>query len=403
MLEKLPDITETSNMLMTQIKTVTERFLLWLGFDSGIVALVRHVVLVVVTIFLAWGIYLFGRRLLVPLILHVERKTSVGWVHHLFNKEVLLSTCRILPAIWVASVLPLVFFEYPIVEEILRRLTGIYITVTVVKTLLLFIDSFKRFDNNRRSATRQYFESFGSVIKIMLLIIAVVVIIAILLDRNPKTLLIGLGSASAIMMLVFKDTIEGLVAGIRLTSNDMLHKGDWITVPKANADGTVEEMTLTTVKIRNFDNTIVTVSPKTLVDESFQNWIGMQESEGRRVSRQIYIDFGSIRPLSSDDLVILKTLKPDVKACVGDINLTVFRRHVENYLRGLPEVNTNMTLMVRQLKNSNAGLPIDVYFFLKEKEWITFEHQMAEIMEHVYAAVTVFGLRIYQPYAALEK
>ena len=396
MIENIPNITETSNMVMMQIKTVVEDFLRWIGLDSSVVAFVRHVVLVVVTIFLAWGIYLIGRRVLVPLILRLERKTKAKWVHHLFNRDVLISASRILPAIWVASVLPLVFFEYPVVEEILKRLTNVYITVMVVKTLILFIDSFKRFDSKNRSATQQYFHTFGSVLKIILIVIAAVIIIAILIDRNPKTLLIGLGSASAIMMLVFKDTIEGLVAGIRLTSNDMLHKGDWITVPKANADGNVEEMTLTTVKIRNFDNSIVTVSPKTLVDDSFQNWIGMQESTGRRVSRQIYIDFSSIRPLTTDDISALKSLSPGIQATAGDINLTVFRQYTEDWLRTLPEVNTNMTLMVRQLKNTNSGLPIDVYFFLKEKEWVTFEHQSAAIMEHIYAAVPLFGLRIYQ-------
>ncbi len=389
-------VAATTGTLMDQTKTIVEDFLSMLGLNGSIIAVVRHVVLIAVTVLLAWGAYLLGRRVLVPLILRLERKTSAGWVHNLFNKRVLISASRILPALVVWQVLPHVFFEYPVIEEILRRLTAIYITIMVVKTLTLFIDSFKLLENERRSSTQQYFQSFCGVLKIILIFIAFVVIVSILINRSPSALLIGLGSASAILMLVFKDTIEGLVAGVRLTSNEMLHKGDWITVPKANADGIVEEMTLTTVKIRNFDNTIITVSPKTLVDDSFQNWKGMQEMPGRRVSRQLYIDFHSIRPLSTDDIRRLQTLRPTVSAKEGDINLTIFRKHVEDYLSGLPEVLADQTLMVRQLKATNAGLPIDVYFFLKDKEWVTYEHLSAEIMEHIYAAVTLFGLRIYQ-------
>ena len=389
-------VAATTGTLMDQTKTIVEDFLSMLGLNGSIIAVVRHVVLIAVTVLLAWGAYLLGRRVLVPLILRLERKTSAGWVHNLFNKRVLISASRILPALVVWQVLPHVFFEYPVIEEILRRLTAIYITIMVVKTLTLFIDSFKLLENERRSSTQQYFQSFCGVLKIILIFIAFVVIVSILINRSPSALLIGLGSASAILMLVFKDTIEGLVAGVRLTSNEMLHKGDWITVPKANADGIVEEMTLTTVKIRNFDNTIITVSPKTLVDDSFQNWKGMQEMPGRRVSRQLYIDFHSIRPLSTDDIRRLQTIRPTVSAKEGDINLTIFRKHVEDYLSGLPEVLADQTLMVRQLKATNAGLPIDVYFFLKDKEWVTYEHRSAEIMEHIYAAVTLFGLRIYQ-------
>ena len=256
--------------------------------------------------------------------------------------------------------------------------------------------AFKKLEDERRSSMQQYFHSFCGVLKIILMFLAAIAVVSIIINKSPATLIAGLGATSAILMLVFKDTIEGLAAGIRLTSNEMLHKGDWITVPKANADGIVEEMTLTTVKIRNFDNTIITVSPKTLVDESFQNWKGMKEMPGRRVSRQFYIDFHSIRPLSADTVRQLQTLRPTVKAKEGDINLTVFRKHVEDYLRQLPEVLNDQTLMVRQLKATNAGLPIDVYFFLKEKAWVAFEHQTAEIMEHIYAAVTLFELRIYQ-------
>lgn len=395
-----PSTPPAGDSLMGEIKTLTENLLSMLGLDQSIVALVRHAVLVAVTVLLAWGAYLLGRRVILPVILHLERKTSKQWVKHLFGKDVLASACRILPAIVVWQVLPHVFFEYPVVQEILRRLTAIYITIMVVKTIILFIDKFKLLEDERRTSMQQYFQSFCGVLKIILVFIAFVIVVSILINRSPSNLFITIGSASAILMLVFKDTIEGLVAGIRLTSNNMLHVGDWITVPKANADGIVEEMSLTTVKVRNFDNTIITVSPKTLVEDSFQNWIGMQQSPGRRVSRQIYIDFQSIRPLHADDVEAIQALQPRPSAKTGDVNLTVFRQYVEDYLGQLPEVNQQMTLMVRQLKTTQAGLPLDVYFFLKEKEWVAYEHTTAQIMEHIYATIAAFGLKIYQPYIA---
>ena len=188
----------------------------------------------------------------------------------------------------------MVFYQYPTVRELLARLTAIYITVMSVRLATVFINSFKELDSSHRSSTQQYFHSFCGVLKILMIFIASVVVVAIVIDKSPLKLFAGLGATSAILMFVFKDTIEGLVAGIRLTSNNMLHKGDWITVASAGANGIVEEMTLTTVKVRNFDNTIITVSPTSLVNGSFQNWLGMQQSDGRRVNRVVYYDFRSV-------------------------------------------------------------------------------------------------------------
>jgi miniconductance mechanosensitive channel len=286
------------------------------------------------------------------------------------------------------------------VRELVTRATAIYITVMAVRTSFVFINSFRDLDEGRRSSRKQYFYSFMGVLKILMALIATIIVVSILIDRDPIKLFAGLGATSAVLMLVFQDTIKGLVAGIRLTSNDMLHKGDWITVPKAGANGIVEEMTLTTVKIRNFDNTIVTVTPQTLVDDSFQNWIGMQKSQGRRVNRRVYYDFRGIRIVDDalrEQLISKKyfkegEIKPD------DVNMTLYRRYVEDYLRRHPMVNTNMTLMVRQFEATQAGLPLEFYFFLKEKSWVEYEHQLAEIMDFIYAITPDFGLLVYEQY-----
>ena len=199
-------------------------------------------------------------------------------------------------------------------------------------------------------------------------------------------------------MLVFKDSITGLVAGIRLTSNNMVRKGDWITMDKAGANGVVEDITLSTVKVRNFDQTIVTVPPQKLIEDSFQNWQGMQEGIGRRVKRVLYIDFRSIaivndelkQKLAADGLMKKEEMKGEV------VNLTLFRRYMDRWLAQRDDVVKEATYFVRQLEPTANGLPIEIYFVLKQKEWKSYENHLAEIMERMYALVPVFGMRIYQ-------
>lgn len=383
---------------MENIKIFVEQILELSGLTGNAVPVVRHILLVITAVILAWLAALFCRKLIVPLILKITNKIEVKWAQVLFNRKVLISACNIVPAIVVWQLLPMVFYQYPVVREVLARLTAIYITIMTVRTIVVFIDSFKKLEDERRSSMQQYFHSFCGVLKIILMFLAAIAVVSIIINKSPATLIAGLGATSAILMLVFKDTIEGLAAGIRLTSNEMLHKGDWITVEKAGADGTVEEMTLTTVKIRNFDNTIVTVSPKTLVDDSFQNWIGMQESDGRRAKRKIFFDFRSLSPITDEQrqqLIEKKYFKPE-EIKEGDINMTLFRQYMEKYLATREDVNADMTLMVRQLEATSTGMPVELYFFIRNKEWVVFEHTVAEIMEYTYATAKDFNLKIYQ-------
>ena len=436
---------------MEEIRKFVEDLIQMAGVTGGAVPVVRHILLTITAILLAMLSDLLCRRLLVPIIMKVTDKTEVTWDDVLFNKKVLTSACHIVPAVVIWSLMPLVYLEYPIFKEILERATGIYIVVMSVRTALVFIGSFKGLESSeeRRSSAQQYFHTFCGVLRILMLFVAGVVVVAILLGKNPLTLFAGLGATSAVLMLVFKDTILGLAAGVRLTSNDMLHKGDWITVKSVDANGIVEEMSLTTVKVRNFDNTIVTISPATLVNGSFQNWIGMQKSGGRRVQRKVYFDFRSIRlvdeelrarllekhfatedsfkPKESLQKMLAKAevenehqaemeneqnvglgnarqhehqVLADLRnpAALAPTNLQLYRKYMEKYLRERPEVNTEMTLMVRQLEATQCGLPMEFYFFVKDKVWVNYEHILAEIMEHAYALSAEFGLKIYQQY-----
>lgn len=297
-----------------------------------------------------------------------------------FTKYILLVVvCVIIPSALVWNFLPSMLGDYPKVYSIVHRITAIYITIMATWLLISFANSFRSLGEHHNVPHQQYLNSFISVLKIILVFIAVIIVIAIIVNKDPSTLIAGLGAASAILMLAFQDTIKGLVAGIRLTSNNMLEIGNRITVPQAGIDGIVEEIMLTTVKVRNFDNTIITISPQALVDGSFQNWKGMKENKGRKVVRKFYINFHSI-----------------VKGDDGTVNLTRYRQHMEQWLKKHPRVLKDNMIMVHQLDATPTGLPIEFVFWLDEQNVPLYEELISEIMEYAYAEANEFNLRIYQ-------
>jgi miniconductance mechanosensitive channel len=383
---------------MTEILNTIEHALRSWGVDEYAVSLLGHAAILVAIALIAWLSDFICRRIFTPLLLKVTNKTDVKWDDELFNIKVLTAACHIVPALIVYYMLPFAFGDIRVVLELTQRLASIYITITSIRLILTFCNSLKSLDNGHRSSSRQYIISIISVLKILVIFGAVIIIAAIIINKNPLTLFAGLGATATILMLVFKDTIVGLVSGIRLTSNDMVHKGDWITFEKAGANGIVEEITLTTVKIRNFDNTIVTVPPQTLVDDSFQNWKGMQKSKGRRVKRLVYFDFRSIGFIDDKQKMMLNKYFSEDELKGNMVNMTLFRLYIEKWLSTRQEVNTEMMMMVRQLEATNTGLPMEFYFFLKNKEWTPYEHDLATIMEQIYAMAPTFGLKIYQQY-----
>ncbi len=379
---------------MEKIKTMIESLIGWMGLPGDYVPAVRYAILVVLAFILAWLAGWLCRTLVVPVLLKITSKTDAKWDDVIFSRRVLLSACHIIPAIVIWLLLPLVFFEYPKVEDIVGRLTAIYFTVMMVRTVIVFIDSFKLLENGQRSSKQQYLYSICGVLKILMIFISVIVVVAIIINKNPATLFAGLGAASAILMLAFQDTIKGLVAGIRLTSNDMLHIGDWITVPSAGANGKVEEIALTMVKVRNFDNTVVTLSPQSLVDGSFQNWQGMMENEGRKQVRRVYYDYSSIVTENPE------TPESPDKRPLATTNITRFRHDIEQWLSQHPKTIDSRPCLVKQAETPQAtGCCLEFIFWLKAQDAITYEHDTSDIMEYIYAAGAEYGLKIFQPTA----
>ena len=390
---------------MHTISKFIEHILVSLNVEYTAAYIIRHALLVVIVFVFAFLAGFLCRKVLVPLVMKLTSKTNLEWDSILFDRAVLYTACNIVPAVVIWKLLPKVFFQYPFVEDTLLRLTAVYIAINSTRLVLQVIARLRFLRQQEGSKSSQYLRSFLGVLRIIVIFIAVIVVVSILIDKNPMTLFAGLGATSAVLMLVFQDTIQGLVAGIRLTSNEMVHVGDWITVPGTPVDGNVVDITLTTVKVQQFDKTYTTVSPLTLVNGSFKNWKGMQDSGMRQVVKKIYFDVRSIRLLNDEtrqnltnkNMVAPKEMEGEV------VNIGLFRHYIDTYLRKRDDVNKSATLMVRQLEATQNGLPIELYFFLETTDWVNYEQKTSDILEHIYAYANEFGLQIYEGFAAINK
>ena len=297
----------------------------------------------------------------------------------------------------------LVFSKNYTGAEIVHRLIVSYIIFMVVVTCNTGLRVI--YDARSHKGIRRNIPLLGLVqaAQIVLYFIGGIIIIAVLINKSPSVLLTGLGASAAVLMLVFKDSILGLVAGVQLSQNNMIQIGDWIQMPDGSANGTVEEITLNTVKVRNWDNTLSMIPPYTLVSSTFKNWRGMQESGGRRADKMIYIDVNSLEECSQemvDDMVkSFPLLKGKLQGAVMTDRLTnaqVYRTYIFAYLKTHPYVNPDLDIIVTQKEATPYGMPIEVYFFTREKDWALYEKQQSDIFDHLMSIAPEFGLRLYQ-------
>ena len=351
---------------MNEIKNLVEQLIELTGIHGASVVPIRYALFFIIAIFLSWFSGWAGWYILRPIIQKIASKTPTQWDTLLFNDTVLRTFCKLIPAVVIWKLLPLVVFQHATLKDIVARLTAVYICVMVVKLLLAIIKSVETKKTKKGSKMQLYAKSFLGVVRIVIFFLAGIVIIATLFNKNPLTLLAGLGATSAVLMLVFQDTIQGLVAGIRLNSNEMVRIGDWITVPGTPADGIVEDVTLTTVKVRNFDNTTATVTPMALVNGSFQNWRSMAAGSGRRVTRQVYFDFKSIGFVSDEQkqALISKGLFTEDELKGNQINIALYRQYIERYLSSRKDIVPEMGLLVREVEATQSGLPLCFVFFI---------------------------------------
>ena len=339
------------------------------------------------------------RRVLIPLAKRIISRTRSTWDDVFFNDSVLLDVSRLVSPILIAVLIPLAFVGKSGLIEFLLRVNYIYLIALIAKLLCALLSSLYELSNRKNQLRNQSLKGVYQMLKIVVVCVALIIVVSILIDKNPSYILTALGASAAVLMLVFKDMILGLVAGVQLSANDMLRPGDWISMPKYGADGDVIEVTLTTVKVQNWDKTITTIPPYALVSDSFQNWRGMKESGGRRVKRSIYIDMRSIAFCTEVQMAEFEQngwLDGVEREDKFVVNLHIFRNYLENYLRSHHRVNQQMIVMVRQLQPTAQGLPLELYFFSDGTDWVPYEHLQSEIFEHVFAVLPTFGLRVFQ-------
>ena len=339
------------------------------------------------------------RYIFIPLVKKITKRTRPSWDDILFNDTLLRDISHLVHPILIAILMPMAFdHEHPALEFLLKVNT-IYMVVLMAKLLCTFLSSLYKLSVRQNSLKSHSLKGVYQMLKIVIICIALIIIVSILIGKNPGYILTALGASAAVLMLVFKDLILGLVAGIQLSANDMLRPGDWISMPKYGADGDVMEVTLTTVKVQNWDKTITTIPPYALISDSFQNWRGMKESGGRRVKRSVYIDMRSITFCTEEQMEEfskrgwLEGIEREDKFVV---NLHIFRSYLESYLRQHHRVNQKLMIMVRQLQPTAQGLPLELYFFSDGTDWVPYEHLQSEIFEHVFAVLPTFGLRVFQ-------
>lgn len=379
----------------------------------------------VVILFIALTAYLIDfvcRNIVLKIFTHIAVRTKTIWDDMILERKIIHKMINIIPSVFIYIMLPLAFPEESNAEllDVLRRLCLIYIIIISLRFVYASLGLIHEVYEKKESLRNKPLKGFVQIMQILFIVIGVISIIGILINKSPTTLLAGLGASAAILTLIFKDTILGFVAGIQLSTNDMLRPGDWITMDKYKADGVVTEVTLYAVKVRNWDNTVTTVPPYALVSDSFQNWRNMFESGGRRVKRSVNIDINSVRFCTPEMLDRFRKIslitdyidgkeselseyneahEIDSSVLVNgrrQTNLGVFRNYLLRYLKSHPEINQELMVMVRHLQPTDKGIPIELYFFSSDRTWVIYEGLQADVFDHVMAIIPEFDLHIFQ-------
>ena len=329
------------------------------------------------------------------------KKRPISFLRHMVNHKVIHHVLHLFPGVLMQLGLPLAFVVHTDALAFCQKLVFVYMIGTVMVTLNSLLKAANDwYDENYLQKGRSV-KSLVQVIQVVLFFIGGILIVSVLIDKSPTTLFAGLGASAAVLMLVFKDSILGFVAGIQLSGNDMLRVGDWIQLPNGAANGIVTEITLNTVKIQNWDKTITTIPPYTLVNSTFQNWRGMQESGGRRVNKLVHLDLNTLKFCSPEMIERIKKeipLMADYEPAKGEkpTNAQLFRVYVERYLEASPLVNQGMQIIVSQKEATQFGVPVQIYFFLHNKVWREYERLQSDIFDHFLVIVQAFDLKVYQ-------
>ncbi len=391
-----------------------------MGIADNWVKYINMMLLAVALVVLVFIVQFITRKILQVVLNRSAKITGMPILYHLAQRRFPHFLAMIIPFSIVKGSIPIVFDQFPRLMVVMDKLADIYLIFYLIWLIMSIINAATDTLRLKPSLKDKPLDSYVQVIKIVFYIFGFVILFSILTGQETGVVLAGLGAGSAITMLIFKDSILGFVASLQVSANDMVRIGDWITMPKYGADGDVIQITLTTVKVRNFDKTITTLPPYALVSDSFQNWRGMQEIGGRRLKRSVHIKQGTIRfvrPEEIENLQKIEYISDHVKSRIIEIekynkehsvdksllingrnltNIGLFRQYIYNYLKNHPHVHKELLLIVRQLQPNEKGMPLELYFFTATTVWVEYEAIVSDIFDHITAAATYFDLELFE-------
>lgn len=395
---------------------IIRSWLIGINVSEELAVYISYTVLSVSIIILSFIVNYIAKRFLLAVISVVIKKSKTEWDDILLKRKVFSRLSHLAPAL-VFYFSAYLFGEF---EFVIQRFSQVYIMLAGLLVIFSFLDALIDIYKTFKIAKQHPVKGYVQVIKIVLLIFVSIIAVATVIDKSPLIFLSGIGALTAVIMLVFKDTILGLVASVQLTTNNMIHVGDWIEMPKYGADGDVIDISLHTIKVQNWDKTITTIPAYALISDSFKNWRGMSESGGRRIKRSIYFDMSTIKFCTSEMLERFGKFqllneyintkqteiakynqenKIDSAFLINGRNLTnigTFRAYILAYLKNNPKIHKGLTFIIRQLAPIDNGLPIEIYVFSNDQNWINYEGIQSDIMDHLLAVVPMFDLRVFQ-------
>ncbi len=390
------------------------------GLPAGNAQVVGALVALVGVVLVSVLFYVVAKRILLRLVRAATRRTRTTWDDVFVEERLFSRLAHLVPAVVIRAAAPSVLGGFPSAAALVETGTSVYMALVGMTVFDAFLNAGERIYQTFAMAERFPIRTIVQIIRVGVYFVIGVAVLAILLGKSPLVFFSGLGAFTAVLLLIFKDTILGFVAGLQLTANNMVRTGDWIEMPAQNADGTVLDVSLTTVKVQNWDKTITTIPTYALVSQPFKNWRGMEESSGRRIKRAVHLDVTSIAFCDAEMLERFKkirfiteyidrklaeveahnrTIEADEALLINGRHLTnvgTFRAYLEHYLRAHPDIHQDMTFLVRQLAPTEHGLPIEIYVFSSDKAWVGYEAIQADLFDHVLAVLPLFDLRPFQ-------
>lgn len=409
---------------ITAISRWTYDLLVKWGVPDDLAAYVNLFALLFALIILVYLLQHAVKRMLRIILIRVSKRTDTKFFHHLLNNRFPHYLALIATLILINTCIPVIFIDFPDLIKPMNVIADIYMVFILIWMAMAVIRAGSDDLRTKPAFREKPVDSYLQVIRMILFLIGAVVIFSNLTGKSPLAFFTAMGAISAVLLLMFKDTIMGFVASIQVTANDTVRIGDWITMPKYGADGDVTEINLTTVKVQNFDKTITTIPTYSLISDSFQNWRGMSQAGGRRIKRAIFIKQSTIRFISPEEIEKFKKIQSltsyiehrqrdidksnerlgiDKSLLINGRNLTnagLYRKYIDNYIANHSGTHKKMTMMVRHLAPTANGLPLELYVFTSTTKWADYEHIMADIFDHLIAAARYFDLQIYESEAS---